>query len=260
MHTLLWIIGSTFVISLVSFIGILTLFVKDKLLDKILLYLVSFSAGALIGGAFLHLLPEAVAELAGAADDMERAIFFIFLFALGGFILFFILEHLIRWHHHHAMEHPHIEPFSYLILVGDGFHNFIDGFVIAGAFSVSIPIGITTSIAVIFHEIPQELGDFGVLVYGGLKKAKALLLNFLSALTAIAGGIIGWVFAEGIGDRIIYLLPLAAGSFIYIAATDLIPEIKCSHDKCHKPLVNFIIFLFGLAMMLALKLWGAHEA
>ena len=233
----------------IAFIGALTLFLKEKLLDKILLSLISFSAGALIGGAFLHLIPEAIVQV----GLEETALLKIFLYLIFGFCFFFILEQFIRWHHHHALHHPEIAPFSYLILVSDGVHNFIDGLIIAASFVVCFPVGVATALAVAFHEIPQEIGDFGVLVYGGFKKVQALFLNFLSAIVAIFGGIVGFFLAEKIGQSIVFLLPFAAGNFIYIAAADLIPEIRHkASDK--KSIINFFVFLLGIAFMLLLKL------
>lgn len=251
MSILSYILLSTFLVSLISFIGALTLFLKEKLVDKLLLILVAFSAGALIGGAFLHLLPEAIE---GVAQDQ---ILTVFLYLILGFCVFFVLENIIHWHHHHATKHPEIEPFSYLILISDSIHNFIDGLIIAASFIISIPIGIATVLAVALHEIPQEIGDYGVLVYGGIKKKKALFLNFLSATTIILGGIIGFFLSGRMGESIIFLLPFAAGNFIYIASSDLIPEIK-QKAGFRQSLVYFFIFLFGIGLMLALKLFLAR--
>ncbi len=242
MSILFVIILATFLISLVAFVGALTLLLKEELLNKILLVLVAFSAGALLGGAFFHLIPEAIEEVG------ESQIFSVFLALIAGFCAFFILEHFIKWHHHHSMRHPEIKSFSYLILVSDGLHNFIDGVVIAASFLVSLPIGIMTSMMVVLHEIPQEIGDFGVLIYGGIKKTKALFLNFLSGITAIFGGVVGYFLAEKIGDSIVYLLPFAAGTFIYVACSDLIPEIK---EKTSK--TNFFVFLLGIGLMILMK-------
>jgi zinc and cadmium transporter len=242
MDTLFFIILATFVISLISFVGAAFFFLAEKTLNKILLFLVAFSAGGLLGGAFFHLMPESLGEgLTG------------FLFLALGFCFFFILENFISWHHHHAKEHPEAVPFSYLILVSDAIHNCIDGLMIAAAFIVSFPAGLATSLAVSFHEIPQEIGDYAVLIYGGFSKKKALLLNFLSALTAMAAGVLGFFFFEKIGGQASFLLPFAAGSFIYIAASDLIPEIKKKKEESH-PFAQFLVFLTGLFLMLALKL------
>lgn len=243
------IIASTVLISLVSFIGVLVLLLKEKWLDRILLALVAFSTGALIGSAFLHLLPEAI-EGAGPENIIK-----VFLFVILGFASFFILENFIHWHHHHAKEHPEIMPFSYLILVSDAIHNFVDGVVIAASFVVSFPLGIAASLAVIIHEIPQEMGDFGVLIYGGIKKSRALLLNFLSALVAVLGGLVGFLLSGKMGENVVFLLPFAAGNFIYIASTDLIPEIKSkmTHPKSS---FHFIVFLFGILLMYLLLSLG----
>jgi zinc and cadmium transporter len=252
MNILFYILISTFLISLIAFIGALTLFLRKKLLDKILLILVAFSAGALLGSAFLHLLPEAISKTGLNLN--------IFLYLLLGFCIFFILEQFIRWHHHHARGYSNskIMPFSYLILISDAIHNFIDGLIIAGSFIVAVPIGIITAIAVALHEIPQEIGDFGVLVYGGLKKIKALFFNFISAVTIVFGGLVGFLLSEKIGESVIFLLPFAAGNFIYIACSDLIPEIK-HKESFKKSLVHFFIFLSGLVLMLLIKLYGVHR-
>ncbi|MEK7166901.1 MAG: ZIP family metal transporter [Patescibacteria group bacterium] len=248
MPILFWIITSTFVVSLISLIGVIFLTLKENLINKILLILVSFSAGALIGGAFLHLIPEAIEK------SIEKNISFleIFLFLIFGFCVFFILEEFLSWHHHHSQKHSEIKSFSYLILISDGIHNFIDGLIIAGSFIISIPLGFTTTLAIIFHEIPQEIGDFGVLIYSGFKKSKALFFNFLSALFAILGGILRFLIFEKIENFSIFLLSFAAGSFIYIAASDLIPEIKTEKEK-YKKIIHFFIFVLGILLMLFLK-------
>lgn len=249
MISLFWIILTTFLISLISFIGALILFLKEELLDRILLVLASFAAGALIGGAFFHLMPEAIAEV--GAD--EETVLILFLYLIFGFCIFFFLEQFIRWHHHHATKHPEIKPFSYLILISDGVHNFIDGLIIAASFVVAFPLGIATVIAIALHEIPQEIGDFGLLVYGGFKKGKALVLNFLSAISIVFGGIVGFFLSEKIGESVIFLLPFAAGNFIYIACSDIIPEIKHKVD-IRKSAIHFLVFLIGIGIMLLIKI------
>jgi zinc and cadmium transporter len=244
--TLIQILVATFVVSLISLVGILTLFLKKELLNKVLLVLVALSAGGLLGGAFLHLLPEAVEE-AGATLD-------IFLYLLLGFCLFFVLEQFLRWRHEHGTVHK-VQPFSYLILISDSVHNFIDGLIIAASFVVSFHIGIVTTLAVALHEIPQELGDFGVLVYGGFSRMRALTFNYISAITAIVGGITGYYLSSILHSSTIYLLPFAAGNFIYIAAADLIPEIKHTTDL-KRSLLHFVAFLAGLALMLVIRQIG----
>jgi zinc and cadmium transporter len=248
--TLIYILIATFLISAIAFIGALTLFLKQELLNKVLLILVSFSAGALIGGAFLHLIPEAIIKVGIAEGEILK----VFLYLIFGFAVFFILEQFISWHHHHdCVDCEKVAPFSYLVLISDGFHNFIDGFIIAASFIISLPVGLVASLAVGLHEIPQEIGDFGVLVYGGMKKGKALLLNFLSGFVAVLGGIAGFFLSERIGDSIVFLLPFAAGNFIYIAASDLIPEIK-NNKTSQNSVTCFFLFLLGIILMLLLKL------
>jgi len=250
-HTLIYIILSTFLISLISFIGIFVLVLREKTLDKILLIFVSLSAGALIGGAFLHLLPEAIFQ-SGANSSNILTIFLVVIF---GFCLFFVLEQFILWHHCHSATHGHeckVKPFSYLMLFSDGLHNFIDGLVIAASFVISFPTGLAASLAIIIHEIPQEIGDFGVLVYGGFKKSKALFLNFLIGLIAILGGVVGFLLADKMSLSLVYLLPFAAGNFLYIAASDLIPEIK-QKESLRISLLHFMFFVIGIIIMYFLR-------
>jgi zinc and cadmium transporter len=238
---------STFIISLISFIGIFTLALKDKLLDKIVLFLVSLSAGALMGGAFLHLLPESVEHREGLD---------IFLFVLVGFALFFLIEKVLHWRHCHKGE-CEVHTFTYMNLIGDSIHNFIDGLIMATSFVVSIPLGMTTTMAIALHEIPQEIGDFGVLIYGGFTKKKALILNFLIALTAVLGGVIGFFISNMVEDVKLFILPFAAGGFLYIAASDLIPEIR-KETSLKKSMICFGIFILGISIMYAVT-FIVHE-
>lgn len=241
---------ATSLISLIAFAGVFILFLKEKLINKVVLILVSFSAGALLGGAFLHLIPETIEKVG------ETALLKTFLYVLFGFVVFFILEQFIRWHHHHNVycdDCPKEAPFSYLILISDAIHNFIDGLIIAASFIISSPVGLATALAVAVHEIPQEIGDFGVLIHGGFAKRKALILNFLSSITVIFGGIIGFFLSEKIGSSIVFLLPFAAGHFIYISAADLIPEIK-HKESFKKSVVHLFAFLLGIGLMLLLRL------
>jgi zinc and cadmium transporter len=243
MSTLLWIIISTFLISFIAIVGIFFLFLKEKLLEKILLILVALSAGALLGGAFLHLIPEAIEKFKN---------YNIYLYILVGFILFFLVEKLLHWRHCHRAKCP-VHTFGYINLLGDGVHNFIDGLIIAASFVANFNLGIITSLAVALHEIPQEIGDFGVLVYAGFKKTKALLLNYISALTVILGGIVGYFLSDFMKSSIGFLLPFAAGGFIYIAASDLIPELRKEQNWKISGGV-FLTFLAGLGLMLLVKL------
>jgi zinc and cadmium transporter len=183
--------------------------------------LIGFASGSLIGGAFIHLLPEAIEE-AGQVT---------FYYVVVGIIFFFVMEKFLYWRHCHEGKCP-VHVFAYLNLVGDGIHNFIDGMIIAASFILSYDLGFTTTLAVIFHEIPQEIGDFGVLLYGGFGKRKALVYNFVSALTAVAGSLVTYYLASYIQGVEKFLVPFAAGGFIYIAATDLMPELhKRNHTK-----------------------------
>jgi zinc and cadmium transporter len=241
-ETLLLIIFATFLVSLIGFVGVVALAISDRMLKKILLCLIGLSAGALMGGAFLHLLAESV-----TVSDPET----VFLITLLGYVLFFVLEK-VMWRHCHEKDCK-IHTFAYLNLVGDGVHNFIDGLIIASSFIVSVPLGFVTTLAVAIHELPQEIGDFGVLVYGGFGKRKALVLNFVTALTAIAGGIVGFFLSQYIGDTTKFLLPFAAGGFIYIAASDLVPELHKETD-IWRSLTVFGFFLLGIFLMLAVKI------
>ena len=239
---LAYILLATFIVSLISFVGVVTLALKDKILNKILLILIGLSAGALMGGAFLHLLPEAVEKSTGLD---------VYLFVLIGFILFFLIEKVLHWRHCHKGECD-VHTFHYMNLVGDSIHNFIDGLIMAASFVVSIPLGITTTIAIATHEIPQEIGDFGVLLYGGFSKKRAIMLNFVIALTAVLGGIVGYFVSKSIENIVVFILPFAAGGFIYIAATDLVPEIRKELDM-KKYMATLFVFICGILIMWVTK-------
>jgi zinc and cadmium transporter len=256
MLTLVYIIGTSILISLFAFIGIFTLAINDKILNKILLILVSLSAGALMGGAFLHLIPEAVEKTSYGIAEQSGKIHLeipidIFIFILFGFILFFVIEKVLHWRHCHKKQCD-VHTFQYMNLVGDTIHNFIVGLILAASFVTSIELGFSTTIAIAAHEIPQEIGDFGVLVYGGFEKKKALVLNFIVALTIIIGGVVGYLLSQSVDQATSFLLPFAAGGFIYIAATDLIPEIKKELDM-KKYMVTLIVFILGIFIMWILK-------
>ena len=238
----LWIIGSSCLISLIAFVGMIVLFLKEELLTRILLILVAFSAGALMGGAFLHLLPETIEKSTGIE---------VFLWLLGGFILFFFIEKVLQWHHCHRVKHVH--TLGFMNLIGDAVHNFSDGLIIAASFITKVPLGVVTTLAIALHEIPQEIGDFGVLVYSGFKKERALLLNFLAALTVIFGGIVGYFISGYVEKFTIFLLPLAAGVFIYIASSDLIPEIR-KETSLKRGTLSFLAFLLGVLFMYFVRL------
>lgn len=235
---------SVLIVSVISFVGIFSLSVKPELLKKLLLYLVSFSAGALFGDAFLHLLPEAV-ELSGFGISISLSV-------LLGILVFFILEKFIHWHHYHdPNSKKHVHPFVITNLLGDSLHNFIDGVIIGVSYLVSIPVGIATTIAVVLHEIPQEIGDFGVLLHGGFTKSKALSFNFLTALTAVIGAVAALAIGSRVENITAILVPFAAGGFIYVAGTDLIPEMH-KEIELKKSFFQLLFFLFGITIMVAL--------
>lgn len=242
MNTLIWILLSTIAISIISLVGIATLAFRDKPLKKIVMFLVALSAGALIGGAFLHIIPESLSFF-----SMEA----VFILVLTGFGVFFCIEHYLKWRHCHEKDCK-IHSFAHMSLFGEAIHNTADGLIIAAAFITSIPVGISATIAVAIHEIPQELGDFGVLVHGGYKKSKALLFNFLVALTAILGGIFGYFFTSITQISLASLLPIAAGGFIYIAASDLIPEMR-KEKNMKRSTLQLLVFLIGIITMYILK-------
>lgn len=242
MSVLLWSLGSTFAVSLLSLIGIFTFSLKDKLLRRLLLFLVAFSAGALLGGAFLHLIPEAIEA---------TAIMPVTFYLLVGFSLFFIVERLLHWHHCHDGKCD-VHTFTYMTLIGDTVHNFIDGLIIVASYIISVPVGIASTFAIIAHEVPQEIGDFAILVHGGFTKSKALLFNFLTALAAILGALVGYFLSEISEKFLEFLIPFAAGGFIYVAASDLIPQLHKDPDL-RKSLASFLFFLAGLVFMYAIK-------
>lgn len=248
MITLFWIIGSTIIISACALIGILTLSLKDEFLSKILTRLVALSSGALLGGAFLHLMPEGV-------ELLSPKIFFAIV--LAAIVFYLLIEKLLHWRHCHKglVCETHTPSIGYMNLLGDSVHNFIDGLVIAGAFMVDIKLGLITAVAMGLHEIPQEMGDFGVLLYAGFKKSRALFFNFLAALTTVVGGLTGWALAHFSTGIEKYLLPVAAGGFLYIAVSDLLPELRKS-ISLKKFFIDFVFLLCGVAIIFTASLCG----
>ncbi|MCX6739875.1 MAG: ZIP family metal transporter [Candidatus Parcubacteria bacterium] len=247
MIALLYALISAFIVSLIGLAVFFALYLQDKFLKKTLIYLVSFSAGGLMGGAFFHLLPESLEQVPNPLV--------VFIFLLVGFCAFFILEKFLRWHHCHNKEchsHAHL---GYLNLIGDSVHNLIDGIIIASTYVVSIPLGIVTTISIISHEIPQELGDFGVLLYSGMTKKKAMLYNFMVALLAVVGVFIGYFLTIYIHGITGFLIPAAAGGFIYIAATDLIPELQ-EEINAKSSVKHFGVFILALVFMYFVKILG----
>lgn len=241
----LYAILSVIIISLISLIGVFTLSIKKEYLNKILILFVSFSVGALLGDSFIHLLPEAYKTL----SSLQVAVFLLL-----GILLFFILEKYIHWTHcHEQISKNHIHPFAYINFVGDGLHNFIDGMIIASSFLVSIPLGIATSIAVILHEIPQEIGDFGILIYSGIKPKKALFFNFLSGLTSLIGAALVLIIGAANETFSQILVPITAGGFLYLALSDLTPELH-KHTEIKNSLLQIVSILLGIGVMFLLLL------
>ena len=240
---LIWLysIFSVIIISLVSLVGAVTLTIDTEKLKKVLIFFVSFSAGSLLGGAFLHLLPKAV-ESFGYTTSLA-------FWLIGGIFIFFILEKFIHWRHCHeptSETHPH--HLGKMNLIGDGLHNFIDGLIIASAYLVSLPVGVAATLAIVFHEIPQEISDFGVLLHSGYTKVRAIMFNLLSASLAIVGVVIGLLLSGLVDQFTAAILPLAAAGFIYIATADLIPEIHKT-TKMSKSIMQIIMLIFGVLTM-----------
>lgn len=243
----LYTILSVIAVSTVSLVGLFTIWLTNPLGKRIFLFLVGFSAGALLGDVFIHLLPELVEE-----DEFTSTTS---LYILGTIIGFFILEKYLHWHHHHGegdMNEHATHPFVYTNLIGDGLHNLIDGMIIAGAYMLDINLGIATTIAVALHEIPQEIGDFGVLVYGGFTKSKALLFNFFSALTAVVGAVIALYLGENV-TALPILIALGIGSFTYISLADLIPAIHKEKEQTLAQLLSFGLGIVAMFLLLFLE-------
>ncbi|MBI2051682.1 ZIP family metal transporter [Candidatus Roizmanbacteria bacterium] len=237
---------SVVAVSLLSLIGVFTLTVKEKRLRGLLMYLVSFSAGAMLGDVFIHLLPE-VFEKAKISLQVS-------LFVLIGIVSTFVLEKSIHWHHAQVeTKSRRLHPVTFLTLFGDGVHNFIDGVILGASYLANIPAGIATTIAIVFHEIPQEIGNFAVLVHGGFSKSKALFYNFLSALTAVLGTVLVLYFGSQLANASIFLISYTSGAFIYIAGSDLIPELH-KEVAFKKSLSQFLSLVLGIVVMLSLLL------
>ncbi len=247
-YELIYTITSVIIVSLVSLLGVFSLLLRKKTERTFLLVLVGLSAGTLFGDAILHLLPEAVEE-SGFSPTIS-------LFVLLGIIVFFILERFVHWNHCHGLPATekhigHSHHIGILNLAGDALHNFLDGLIIAASYFVSVPVGIATTVAVIFHEIPQEIADFGILIYSGFSRAKALFYNFLSATTAIIGAIIGLLLGAKSDAFVPFILPFSAGAFIYIAGSNLIPELQ-KEGSLRESIWHLAAMVFGILIMVAL--------
>ena len=238
-------LASVVLVSLFSLVGIVLLLLKERILSYVVILLVSFSSGSLFGDAFIHLLPETVAE--------HGFTVWVSIFILCGIAGSFVVEKIIHWRHVHYPEQAEIEAFAYMNLLGDAVHNLLDGVVIAAAYAVDIRVGVATTIAILFHEIPQEMGDFGVLIQGGVSRKRALFFNFVTALTALVGAVVTILLINFVNQVIVFLIPFSAGTFIYIAGSDLIPQLH-KEKAVRNSLLQLLFFSLGIAIMVFLRL------
>ncbi len=237
-----WIVVSGLSMSGIALAGGVIFLLGEETRQRIILPLVAFSAGSLMGGAFLHMIPEAVA--------MSRGDPAMYLWVLAGFSTFLALEQVLHWHHCHSESPEAKSPLTYLILIGDAFHNFLGGVAVAGAFLVDIGLGVSIWLATAAHELPQELGKYGVLLHGGWNQRRALFVNTFSSLSFLLGGMLTYVASLQIDVR--FIVPFAAGNFIYIGASDLIPEVN-KHHHIATNLLHFTSFLAGVAVLFLVK-------
>ncbi len=252
------IVFATIIVSIFSLSGIFALSLREKTLHSILFFLVAFSAGSILGASLFDLLPEAV-------ELVDESVVFIYIAV--GYLAFFVLERFVYWYHGHGHiddieemgdERAPTKNFAYLNILGDGIHNFIDGMIIAATFTVGFQVGIATTIAVIFHELPQEMGDYGILIYAGFERTRALILNFLAALSVVIGSVFAIFYIEAVEVLSGVLVAFSAGAFIYLAASELIPELQ-KEDDFQRSIVQFAVFLIGLAVIWYLGLVFHHE-
>jgi zinc and cadmium transporter len=241
--TLISIIIANLIVSSGSLVGVLAISVKPAVLNKLLLPLVSLSAGTMLGAAFLHLIPESM-EVLDPHFSLQLSLF--------AFVSFFVLERFLHWRHCHDEQHLAKHTIGTMNLLGDSIHNFIDGLLIAAAFVADPSLGIISVLAIALHEIPQEIGDFGVLLHSGFSRSRALIANVGVSLTAVFGGVVGYFLSHSSELFASYLIPVAAGGFIYIAAADLIPELKDGKTS-KKTLANVLTFVFGIVLMALLS-------
>lgn len=240
MTTFWWILGGGLAMTAIALVGSLTLVLRESTLRQLLLPLVAFAAGSMIGGALFHMLPVSLQRLPPLIS---------FAWVASGYLLFLAVEQFLHWHHCHRAEASCRKPLTYLVLIGDALHNFLGGLSIAGVFLVDVRFGIAAWIAAALHEIPQELGDFGVLVHGGWTPRSALWFNLLSGSTFLLGGLLAYAFSQQ--ADVTWLVPLAAGNFLYIGASDLVPEVNKAHGLL-PGLVHFGAFSVGLGLLFAI--------
>ena len=240
----LYALASVIIVSLLSLIGLAFISVAEEKLKRIIFFMVSLAVGGLFGDAFIHLLPESFERI---GSKLQASVF-----VLAGIFAFFVLEKFLLWRHQHVLESDHpIHPVGYMNLLADGAHNFIDGVIIGASYDVSLHVGIATTLAVVFHEIPRELGNFFVLLYAGFTKRKALFFNFVSALFAILGTVMSLSIGSRVAEFSSIMLPLAAGGFIYIAGSDLVPELN-KESTLGKSVVQMLAIGVGVGLMFVL--------
>jgi zinc and cadmium transporter len=250
--TNIWInaIASTMAVSLISITGIFFLALKTDKLQKIVFILVSIAVGALLGNVFFHLIPESFETIENKG--------LIAILTLSGILSFFVLEKFLHWHHGHDVGHmdQHPKSYGYISLFADGVHNFTDGILIAAGWMAGPEIGMATTLTVVLHEIPQEISDFGILIHAGFTAKRALWLNFYAALTAVLGTVITLMIGTKVQSLSHWVLPFAAGGFIYLAGTDLMPELNKEKSSLNS-LVQLLMIIAGLALMYVFS--GGHS-
>ena len=268
------------VIGSLSLFGAIMISIREKTLDKILFILVAFATGTILASALFDLIPESLHHLEELnTEGAAIAESLLFIFVIFGFVMFFIIERFIYWFHGHAHEKDDqlvcyagmdegdgkslkrgnkIKNFALLNLIGDGLHNFLDGVIIMVAFMSGTRNGIIVTLAVLFHEFPQEIGDFGILIYGGFSKKKALLFNFLSGMIALLGGLLAFVLSDVLELFNFFFLAFSGGGFLYIASAELMPELLKQEDL-KKSILQALIFLSGLLLIMSLVTLLPHE-
>ena len=255
LQSTLYTLVATILVSLSSFIGIFTISLNEKTLHKMLTVLVAYSAGTILGAALFDLLPEAV-ELVD-----EALVYPIIAF---GFVFFLLLERTLYWYHGHGHGHEFgnedgvTKDFAYLNLLGDFIHNFIDGMIIAASFANSATLGVASAIAVVFHELPQEMGDYGILIYAGVERKRALILNSLASVSVVVGGIFGSFFIGMVENLEGYMVAFSAGAFIFLSAGELIPEMHEENDR-GRALIQLAVLILGMLTIYMLGIWLPHE-
>jgi zinc and cadmium transporter len=268
------------VIGLFSLVGIFMISLKDKTLDSILFVLIAFATGTILASALFDLIPEALhhlEELNSEGPNLSESL--LFTLVVIGYVSFFILERFFYWFHGHAHQRENelvcydhfdetidasiardknIKNFALLNLIGDGLHNFLDGVIIMVAFLSGIGNGVVVTLAVLFHEFPQEIGDFGILLYGGFTKKKALLFNFISGMIAILGGFFALFLSGAVETFNFFFLAFSGGGFLYLASTELMPELIKQKDL-KKSVIQALIFIAGLILIMMLVMILPHE-